>query len=208
MASAGATARARLSGQDRWSGPGSGPAPFSHAICSFGAWSQAARRAYKVSLAFPQQIERKKQSRSLLRQFLYPARSRMNALQKIIEQKLTTEDNFVIESEAFFPKGQRGGNDFRKIAAQILAGLGIHRHGLSVARQKTPRAIPFGLILPHLASRYGFDRARFIGSNAWLFFTPLCAFSRDALQRASCVSKPEYWLSCGPSSVSEHPSNR
>jgi hypothetical protein len=74
---------------------------------------------YELRLAFPYEIERKKQSRSLLRQFLYPARGRMNALQEIIERQLTIDghDNFAIEGEDVFPNGQCTGNDFRKIAA-------------------------------------------------------------------------------------------
>ena len=79
----------------------------------------AQRPGRKLGPSLLQQIERQKQRRSLLRQFLYAARRGMDALQQVVERKSITygNDNFAIEDEAFFAQGQCRGNHFRKIAA-------------------------------------------------------------------------------------------
>ena len=119
--------------------------------------------------------------------FLYSARSRMDALQKVVERKSTTKrnDNFAVKNEAFFPDCQCGSDNFRKIAAQILPGFGIHGHRFVVSRQKATKAIPFRFVLPlspvGIAST---ERASIASQNVRLFFTLLFAFDRDVPRRA------------------------
>ena len=87
--------------------------------------------------------------------FFTRLRSGMDALQKVVEGKSTTDrnDNFAIKDEAFFAQRQCGGNHFRKIAAQILARLRIHGHRVGIPRQEATEAVPFGLVLPLFACR-------------------------------------------------------
>jgi hypothetical protein len=51
------------------------------------------RLGRQLGLAFPQQIECEEHCRRFLRQFLHAARSRMDALQQIIERKLAARRN-------------------------------------------------------------------------------------------------------------------
>src|ERR1700709_1449038 len=72
--------------------------------------------------AFPQQVERKKQSRSFLGQFFYTAGGRMNALQEVVERKLAIDrnDNFAINDKPPCAQRSGGSNELRKIAGQLL----------------------------------------------------------------------------------------
>ena len=85
-----------------------------------------------------------------LREPLDAAGGGMNALQECVKIQTcaAADHDFPIQHKLARGQGEQGGNNFRKIAAQRLTGLGLQDNFIALAKSQTAEAIPFGFIQP------------------------------------------------------------
>ena len=104
----------------------------------------------RPSARVDEEIERDHQRGRLLGESLDAARGRMDALQQRVEREglALRHDDLAVEHEAFCPQRPRGGDDFRKIAGERLAGFRLQLDPRAIAEDQAAEPVPFRLVVP------------------------------------------------------------
>ncbi len=118
-----------------------------------------------VPLCIRQQIENLVTRRIRRREFLHPARRRMQPQLQFLEGRRPrdVDHQLAVQDEAWRRDPQQGGHDIGEIAAERLAGFRAQLDGLAVTEGEAAEPVPFRLVLPSRALGQARRAERFHG---------------------------------------------
>src|SRR5581483_9182254 len=109
----------------------------------------------QLAFCIDQQVETEKCNRSLTREASNAALCRMNALEQRVEIKMAAAEdhNLAIEHELLLWELLQRLDQFGKVAAERLSGLGLQHNLVVFAECESAESVPFGFVEP--ISRFG-----------------------------------------------------